>query len=83
MSNVRDILFGNGTGSDENEDADNADDAFVPSEMDLFVRVGHGGQEDDLAREVTNIQKRAEEIEGREWIPGGDDSRASLRPVRR
>jgi hypothetical protein len=67
ISDIREILFGSGTGSDENEDADaSADDAFVPSEMDLSVRVGHGGQEDDLAREIANIQKRAEEIEGRE-----------------
>ena len=65
ISEIREILFGSGTESDENEGAD-AGDAFVPSELDLSVRVGHGGREDELAREIANIQKQAEEIEERE-----------------
>ena len=58
---IREMLFGSGTESDED-----AGDAFVPSELDLSVRVGHGGREDELAREIANVQKQAEEIEERE-----------------
>jgi hypothetical protein len=65
ISDIREILFGSGTESDDHEDGD-ADKAFVPSEMDLSVRVGHGGQEDDLAREIAHIQRQAEQIEERQ-----------------
>jgi hypothetical protein len=67
IADIREILFGRGPESDESDEAD-ADDAFVPSEMDLSVRVGHGGQEDELAREIATIRERAEEIEERESV---------------
>jgi hypothetical protein len=62
MSEIREILFGDGENSESGDEAD-TEDGFVPSEMDLSVRVGHGGQEDELAREIAKIQKQAEQIE--------------------
>lgn len=36
---------------------------FVPSPLDLSVRVGHGGRDDEAARELSKISEQAREIE--------------------
>lgn len=64
ISEIREILFGTG-GASETDREEDADDGFVPSEMDLSVRVGHGGQEDELAREIVDIQNQAEQLDER------------------
>jgi len=62
ISEIYEILFGSDEESESSEGTD-SDGGFVPSEMDLSVRVGHGGQEDDVAREIAKVQKQVEEIE--------------------
>lgn len=47
-------------------DADDQGDGehrFVPSPLDLSVRVGHGGQDDDIQRELSKIDERARDLE--------------------
>lgn len=39
---------------------------FVPSPLDLSVRVGHGGRDDEIARELSKIDEKAREIEERQ-----------------
>lgn len=39
------------------------DDQFVPSPMDLSVRVAHGGPDDEIERELHRINLVAEELE--------------------
>lgn len=36
---------------------------FVPSPLDLSVRVAHGGGEDEIERELTNISEQATQLE--------------------
>jgi len=52
-------------GSDGERDSEDEDDdsRFVPSPLDLSVRVGHGGRDDEVVRELSKIGERAEEIE--------------------
>jgi hypothetical protein len=46
------------------EDDEEGEDArFVPSPLDLSVRVGHGGQDETAARELRKVRERAEELE--------------------
>ena len=42
---------------------ENDDTRFVPSPLDLSVRVGHGGQDGDAVRELSKISEQAREIE--------------------
>lgn len=46
---------GNKDGEDEGR--------FVPSPLDLSVRVGHGGRDDEVDRELSRISERAEELD--------------------
>jgi hypothetical protein len=62
ISDIHAMFFGKDEKSELGDETD-TDGGFVPSQMDLSVRVGHGGQEDELAREIAKIQKQAEEIE--------------------
>ena len=48
---------GNERGEEEDEDR------FVPSPLDLSVRIGHGGSDGQQVRELAKINKQAEEIE--------------------
>lgn len=48
---------GNERGEEEDEDR------FVPSPLDLSVRIGHGGSDSQQVRELAKINKQAEEIE--------------------
>jgi hypothetical protein len=51
-------------GEEADPDEESADGSrFVPSPLDLSVRVGHGGRDDEVVRELSKIGERAEEIE--------------------
>lgn len=45
--------------SDEGED----ERRFVPSPLDLSVRIGHGGSEDEQVRELVDVSEQAHKIE--------------------
>lgn len=49
------------SGNERGEEED--DDRFVPSPLDLSVRIGHGGSDSQQVRELAKINKQAEEIE--------------------
>lgn len=51
-------LFRGGEEADEEEDR-----RFVPSPLDLSVRRGHGGKDDEAVRELSKIRRQAEELE--------------------
>ncbi|MCD2200363.1 hypothetical protein LPA44_10715 [Halobacterium sp. KA-4] len=53
-------LFGGGEDSEEEEEAESR---FVPSPLDLSVRIGHGGSDSQRVRELAEMSERAEEIE--------------------
>lgn len=36
---------------------------FIPSPLDLSVRIGHGGRADEIDRELKQIQDRARDLE--------------------
>ncbi|MBP1988150.1 hypothetical protein [Halolamina salifodinae] len=51
-------------GEEAEPEADEEDEGrFVPSPMDLSVRIGHGGSEDERLRELAEINERARELE--------------------
>ncbi|GAA0272612.1 hypothetical protein [Halobacterium noricense] len=60
-------LFRGGEESDEESGEESgeeeAEGRFVPSPLDLSVRIGHGGSDSQRVRELTKISKQAEEIE--------------------
>lgn len=47
------------------EDLGEEDDEgrFVPSPLNLSVRVSHGGPDDEIVRELANIDEQAHELE--------------------
>ncbi|QFU81102.1 hypothetical protein [Natronorubrum aibiense] len=45
------------------ENADEGDDRFVPSPLDLSVRFAHGGPDNDVQRELHKIDEQARELE--------------------
>ena len=51
----------------DNEETTEEDenDRFVPSPLDLSVRIGHGGHDDEGLREVSDIREQASDLE--EW----------------
>lgn len=51
------LLRGNETPEDDDETR------FVPSPLDLSVRVGHGGGDDEVVRELSKINEQAQELE--------------------
>lgn len=51
------------SGRDRERDENEEGKLFVPSPLDLSVRVGHGGRDDEVARELSKISKQAREIE--------------------
>jgi hypothetical protein len=56
-------LFRRGESTD-GEPSEEADDGrFVPSPLDLSVRVAHGGSDDTVVRELSEIDERAHELE--------------------
>ena len=49
---------------DEEERTREEDDArFVPSPLDVSVRVAHGGQDDEQVRALSEIEEQAQDIE--------------------
>jgi hypothetical protein len=51
-------------GSTEAE-AEDDESRFVPSPLDVSVRVGHGGRDDEVVRELSNVSERAQQLDGR------------------
>ena len=52
-------------GRREDDEDEGSSDRFVPSPLDLSVRVGHGGRDDEVARELSKIDEKARELEER------------------
>ena len=52
-------LFGDREASTE----DDEEDRFVPSPLDLSVRIGHGGKDDEGVRELFRTQENARTLE--------------------
>lgn len=48
---------------DAGDDEEEERRRFVPSPLDLSVRVGHGGRDDEVQRELSKISERASELE--------------------
>jgi hypothetical protein len=46
------------------EDDGDGRSRFVPSPLDLSVRVGHGGRDDEVERELSKISDQARALEG-------------------
>lgn len=49
--------------SGEESNEKESEGRFVPSPLDLSVRIGHGGSDSQRVRELAKINKQAEEIE--------------------
>lgn len=56
-------LFRGGKEPDEEPDEEDEDGRFVPSPLDLSVRVGHGGTDGQRVRELSKINEQARKIE--------------------
>ena len=62
---------GEGTDNEAGEAADDEiaeteeteESSFVPSQMDVSVREGHGGHDGEVQRELSDISQRARELE--------------------
>lgn len=50
-------------GREEENDEEGGRYRFVPSPLDLSVRVGHGGRDDEVQRELSKISEKARELE--------------------
>lgn len=48
---------------DGERDDEEASRGFVPSPLDLSVRIGHGGPDDDVVRELSEIEEQARDAE--------------------
>ena len=59
-------LFRGGEEVGEESEAEEDESRFVPSPLDLSVRVGHGGTDGERLRELTKISEQAREIEERQ-----------------
>lgn len=53
--------WGGSTDEDPSEEADEG--RFVPSPLDLSVRVAHGGSDDTVVRELSKVDEQARELE--------------------
>ena len=54
------------SGGEEAEDESGTEDdegRFVPSPLDLSVRLGHGGSDSERVRELSSVSERARELE--------------------
>ncbi|MFB6096920.1 MAG: hypothetical protein ABEJ74_05995 [Haloferacaceae archaeon] len=52
-----------GPDTDERGDGRTGERRFVPSPLDLSVRIGHGGSDDAVVRELSKVDERARELE--------------------
>lgn len=50
----------NSKGAEEDE---NEEGTFIPSPLDLSVRVSHGGSDEEIERELHKIHEQARELE--------------------
>ena len=56
-------LFRWGENTDEDPSEEENDSHFIPSPLDLSVRVAHGGSDDTVVRELSKIDERARELD--------------------
>lgn len=56
-------MFGGGSDGDEATEASDEEGGFVPSPLDLSIRIGHGGSESERVRALAEIDERAREID--------------------
>jgi hypothetical protein len=56
---------GNANGNGDGEATADGGSTFVPSPLDLSVRVGHGGSDDEVSRELSRLTDRAGELDAR------------------
>lgn len=56
-------LFGGSEGADEESEGEEDEGGFVPSPLDLSVRVAHGGTDGERLRALSKIDKQAKELE--------------------
>jgi hypothetical protein len=55
------LRWGESTDEEPSEEADEG--RFVPSPLDLSVRVAHGGSDDTVVRELAEVDEHARELE--------------------
>lgn len=56
-------LFRGGEETEEESGEEEDEGRFVPSLLDLSVRIGHGGSDSQRVRELAKISEQAQEIE--------------------
>jgi hypothetical protein len=56
-------LFGGSEGNDDGSEGEEDDGGFVPSPLDLSVRIAHGGTDDERLRALSKIDEQAQELE--------------------
>ena len=56
-------LFEGGEDPEEESSEEEVEGRFVPSPLDLSVRIGHGGSDSQRVRELAEMNERAAEIE--------------------
>lgn len=56
-------LFSGDEEADEESREAEDEGRFVPSPLDLSVRAGHGGSDDEIVRELSNVSEQARELE--------------------
>lgn len=49
--------------ADPEQEGDEGTSRFVPSPLDRSVRIAHGGKEDEIERELTEIAEQARELD--------------------
>ena len=56
-------LFRWGENTDKGPSKEADDGRFIPSPLDLSVRVAHGGSDDTVVRELSKIDEQAHELD--------------------
>ncbi|WP_232700548.1 hypothetical protein [Halobacterium wangiae] len=56
-------LFGRGEDPEDEGGEEDDEGRFVPSPLDLSVRIGHGGSDSQRVRELAKLSEQAGEIE--------------------
>ena len=55
-------LFGGGEETGKEPDKEEDEGRFVPSPLDLSVRIGHGGSDSERVRELSKMSERAQAL---------------------
>ncbi|WP_144904420.1 hypothetical protein [Halobellus captivus] len=50
-------------GNRDEEGETDSNSRFIPSPLDLSVRVGHGGRDDEVVRELEKVNEHARELQ--------------------